>query len=157
METSYVGHLISEGSSTSAVFSDEGQLLAYILCCPDSRILNGFVRSNHRRKGLYQVVSYAYGRREKWWLLENLSLGFIRYGLERAIAKILVKAIGAKLVQQTLHSTVSTGWIMLQVERTTNKATIVFVIWRFCLDFWHTAQLSATFLDFILKTRCMIQ
>ena len=76
METSYVGHLISEGSSTSAVFSDEGQLLAYILCCSDGRILNGSVRSNHRRKGLYQVVSYAYGRRKKWWLLENLSLGF---------------------------------------------------------------------------------
>ena len=55
---SYLRQLITRGFPTSAVFSDEGELVAYILNHADGCMFNGFVRSSHRRKGLYQVVNY---------------------------------------------------------------------------------------------------
>ncbi|GAU96511.1 hypothetical protein RvY_07945 [Ramazzottius varieornatus] len=54
----YVRYLISNGFPTSAVFTDEDELVAYILHHADGCMFNGFVRSNHRRKGLYQVVNH---------------------------------------------------------------------------------------------------
>ncbi|GAU96506.1 hypothetical protein RvY_07941 [Ramazzottius varieornatus] len=54
----YVRYLISNGFPTGTVFTDAGELVAYILCRTDGCMFNGFVRPNHRRKGLYQVVNY---------------------------------------------------------------------------------------------------
>ena len=56
---SLVRFLITTGFPTSAVFSDEGELVAYLLYQTDGCMFNGFVRSNHRRRGLYQVVNFA--------------------------------------------------------------------------------------------------
>ncbi|XP_055338498.1 uncharacterized protein LOC129588343 isoform X2 [Paramacrobiotus metropolitanus] len=65
--------LLKAGYPTSGAFTEDGQLVAYILNLPDGCMGHGYVLPEFRNKGLYQVVNYdlaakivARGNRTAW-------------------------------------------------------------------------------------------
>ncbi|XP_055338575.1 glycine N-acyltransferase-like protein 3 [Paramacrobiotus metropolitanus] len=65
--------ILKAGYPTSGVFTEDGQLVAYILNLPDGCMGHGYVQPEYRNKGLFQVVNYdlatkiiARGNRTAW-------------------------------------------------------------------------------------------